>query len=162
MKVYYRGEEKDVDHDEVFKRCKIAMPVDAQRNMMNASSNYGIIDAVISAVRTGESRRIFTPGVFGEIGGYPVLIGYKDGKLDAWIDESVFSYEVMNKADRASMYLDGVEDVKDGKLYYTDELIEKGKKAFGVELPKQVTYEDIEKTAQFIIDKIITPQLEKK
>ena len=162
LKVYYKGEEQTLDHNEIFSRCKIAMPVDAQRNMMNASSNYGIIDAVISAVRTGDDKRIFTPGVFGEIGGYPVVIGYRDGKLDAWIDESVFSYEEMNKADRASMALDGVEDVKDGTLIYTDYLIEKAKKAFGAELPKKVAFDDIEKTAQFIIDEIITPQLAKK
>ena len=161
LKVYYKGEEQALDHNEIFSRCKIAMPVDAQRNMMNASSNFGIIDAVISAVRTGENKKIFTPGVFGEIGGYPVLIGYKDGKLNAWIDESIFNYEEMNKADRASMALDGVEDVRDGKLIYTDYLIEKAKKAFGVELPKSVAFDDIEKTAQFIIDEIITPQLNK-
>ena len=161
LKVYYKGEEQALDHNEIFSRCKIAMPVDAQRNMMNASSNFGIIDAVVSAVRTGENQKIFTPGVFGEIGGYPVLIGYRDGKLNAWIDESIFTYEEMNKADRASMALDGVEDVRDGKLIYTDYLIEKAKKAFGVELPKSVAFDDIEKTAQFIIDEIITPQLNK-
>ena len=161
LKIYYRGAEQNPDLKEVYSRCKIAMPVDAQRNMMNASSNYGIIDAVIRAVRTGENQRIFTPGVFGEIGGYPVLIGYRDGRPDAWIDESVFSYEEMNKADRASMYLDGIEDVRDGKLIYTDELIEKARKAFGAELPKTVDFEDIEETAQFIIDRIITPQLSK-
>ena len=137
------------------------MPVDTQRNMMNASSNYDIIDAVISAVRTGENKRIFTPGVFGEIGGYPVIIGYRNDKLDAWIDESVFCYEEMNKTNRESMALDGIEDVKDGTLIYTNHLIEKARKAFGVELPKKVAFEDIEKTAQFIIDEIITPQLAK-
>ena len=128
---------------------------------MNASSNYDIIDAVISAVRTGENKRIFTPGVFGEIGGYPVIIGYRNDKLDAWIDESVFCYEEMNKTNRESMALDGIEDVKDGTLIYTNHLIEKARKAFGVELPKKVAFEDIEKTAQFIIDEIITPQLAK-
>ena len=68
----------------------------------------------------------------------------------------------MNKADRESMALDGVEDVVDGKLIYTDALIEKAKKAFGAELPKTVAYDDIEKTAKFIIDEIIMPQLAKK
>jgi len=162
LKIYYKGEEKQLGQNEIFSRCSIAMPVNAQRNMMNASSNYGIIDAVIKAVRTGEAQRIFTPGVFGEIGGYPVLIGYRDSSLDAWIDESVFSYEEMNLADRASMALDGVEDVRDGMLIYTDALIEKAKKAFGVELPKTVKFEEIDKAAQFIIDEIITPQLAKK
>ena len=42
---------------------------------------------------------------------------------------------------------------------YTDELITKAKKAFGVELPKNVAFKDIDKTAQFIIDEIITKNL---
>lgn len=158
LKIYYRGKEEVLDQEEVFKACKIAMPVDAQRNMMNASSNYQIILSVIDAIRTGENQRIFSPGVFGNIGGYPVCIGYREGVIDAWIDESVFSFEEMNKANRKSMYLDGIEDVKKGVLYYTDELIQKVRAAFGVELPKSVAYGDIEKTAGFIIDKIIMPK----
>lgn len=57
------------------------------------------------------------------------------------------------------MALDGIEDVVDGKLIYTEELIQKVIKAFGVELPKTVSYNDIDKTAKFIIDEIIMPQL---
>lgn len=162
LKVYYKGEEKNLNHEELFKHCKIAMPTDTQRNMMNASSNFRIIDAIITAVRTGESQRLFIPGAFGEIGGYPVLVGYREGMLDARIDESVFSFEEMNKANRASMALDGVEDIEDGTLIYTDELINKAENAFGVKLPKKVAYDEIDATAKFIIEFIITPQLEKK
>ena len=162
LKIYYRGEEKDLPHDKVFAACKILTPVDQTRNMMNASSNYQIITAVIDAIRTHENQKVFTPGFGGNIGGYPVQVGYKDGQLSAWIDESVFSFEEMNKADKASMALDGVEDVVDGKLIYTDALIEKAKKAFGKELPKTVAYDDIDKTAKWIIDEIILPQTEKK
>jgi hypothetical protein len=90
-----------------------------------------------------------------------VLVGYKGAQLDAWIDESIFTFDEMHAADKASMALDGVEDVRDGKLIYTDALIEKAQKAFGVTLPKQVAFEDIDKTARFIIDEIITPQLNK-
>lgn len=161
LKVYYKGEEKKIDQNEIFSYCNIPMPVDAQRNMMNASSNYKIIDAIIEAARNKINQLIFSPGVFGNIGGYPVLIGYKDGKFDAWIDESVYSFEEMNRADRESMSLDGIEDVVDGTLIYTDYLIEKVKKAFDVNLPKKVAFNDIDKTAGFIIDKIITPQLTK-
>ncbi|MBO4637541.1 MAG: saccharopine dehydrogenase NADP-binding domain-containing protein [Clostridiales bacterium] len=161
LKVYYKGIEKDIAPGEIYSRCNISMPVDQQRNMMNASSNYRIIDAVIEAVRTGVSQKIFSPGVFGNIGGYPVKIGYENGSLDASIDESVFTFEQMDKANRESMALDGVEDVKDGYLIYTDFLIEKAQKAFGVTLPKKVAFEDIEKTAEFIIDDIITPQTNK-
>ncbi len=77
LKVYYEGEEKDLPKEEIFAACKIAMPVDAQRNMMNASSNYRIITAVIDAVRTKKEQKIFSPGVFGNIGGYPVQVGYR-------------------------------------------------------------------------------------
>ena len=62
---------------------------------------------------------------------------------------------------RASLALDGVEDIKDGCLIYTDALIAKAQKAFGVTLPKTVHFDDIDSTAQFIIDKIINPALEK-
>ena len=37
LKVYYQGRELDIDQDEIFHRCKIAMPTDEKRNMMNAS-----------------------------------------------------------------------------------------------------------------------------
>ncbi len=161
LKVYYKGVEQDIPQDDIFAACRIPMPVDQTRNMMNASSNYQIITAVIDAIRTKENQRVFTPGFDGNIGGYPVLVGYRAGRLDAWIDESVFSFEEMNRADRASMALDGVEDIVDGKLVYTDALIEKARKAFGAELPKTVAFEDIEKTAKFIIDEIILPQTQK-
>ena len=159
LKIYYKGEEQmDVDKNEVISKCHISMPVDQTRNMMNASSNYQIITSVIDAIRTGEQQKVFSPGFGGNIGGYPVAVGYKDGKLNAWIDESVFSFDEMNKADRASMALDGVEDIVEGKLVYTDALIEKTRKAFGKELPKKVAYDDIDKTAKWIIDEIILPQ----
>ena len=161
LKVYYRGEEKDLPHDEIYAACRIAMPVDQTRNMMNASSNYQIITAVIDAIRTGKNQKVFSPGFDGNIGGYPVQVGYREGKISAWVDESVFSFEEMNRSDRESIALDGVEDVVDGKLVYTDDLIRKTKEAFGVELPKTVAFEDIEQTANFIIEQIITPQLNK-
>ena len=163
LKVYYKGEEqKQLDKDKIIQSCHISMPVDQTRNMMNASSNYEIINAIITAVRTGQQQRLYSPGFGGNIGGYPVAIGYREGKLNAWIDESVFSFAEMNKADRASMALDGVEDVVDGRLIYTDALLAKVKKVFGKELPKEVSFADIEKTAQFIIDEIILPQTQSK
>lgn len=161
LKIYYNDEEQEIDHDEIFKACSISMPVDQKRNMMNASSNYRIITAIIEAICTGENQKIFSPGVFGNIGGYPVIIGYKENKISAWIDESVFTFEEMDRANRESLALDGIENIKEGRLFYTDDLITKVKNIFNVDLPKSVDYEDIEKTANFLIDKIITPQLDK-
>ncbi len=159
LKIYYKGEEQDIPHEDIYAQCSISMPVDQKRNMMNASSNYRIITAVIDAIRTKENQKVFSPGVFGHIGGYPVIIGYKNGDISAWIDESVFSFEEMDKANRESLALDGVEDIRDATLIYTDDLITKVKKAFDEGLPKEVKYDDIEKTANFLIEKIITPQL---
>lgn len=160
LKVFYKGKEMDISQKEILSRCSIPMPTDATRNMMNASSNYQIIDAFITAVRTGEKQRVFSPGVFGEIGGYPVTVGYEDGKLSAKIDTSAFTMEEMRSANRASIYLDGIEDVSEGNLVYSAELIGKAEQAFGVRLPKRVAFGEIEEVAQFIIDKIILLQAE--
>ena len=130
--------------------------------MMNASSNYRIITAVIDAVRTKKEQKIFSPGVFGNIGGYPVQVGYRDGRIDAWIDETVFGFEEMERVNRESLALDGIEDIRDGRLYYTDALIEKAVNAFGAKLPKFVEYEQIEEVAEFIIEEIILPQVGKR
>ena len=157
LKVYYKGEELDIGQDEIFSRCSVSMPVDAQRNMMNASSNFRIITAVIDMIRTGKQQKVFSPGFGGNIGGYPVTIGYVDGQPDVRIDESVFSFDEMNKANRLSLAEDGVEDIVDGKLIYTDALIEKTRSAFGKTLPKSVSYDEIDETADFLIREIILP-----
>lgn len=157
IKVYYKGIEQNLDTAEIFSKCAISMPTDAQRNMMNASSNYRIIMAVIDAVRSGETQRIYSPGVFGLIGGYPVCVSNDKGVISAKIDESVFSLSEMEAANRKSLYLDGIEDVKDGNLIYTDELLAKVKKTFDVDVPKIVPYEKIDETAELLINRIIKP-----
>lgn len=159
LKVFYGDKEMDIPQEVILSKCSIPMPTDATRNMMNASSNYQIIDAFIKAVRTGEKQRIFSPGVFGEIGGYPVTVTYENETLDAVIDTSVFTMDDMRAANRDSIYRDGIENVANGNLIYSDELIEKVDKAFGVRLPKTVAFEEIDEVAQFIIDKIIYPQI---
>jgi len=157
--VEYNGEKIDIDQTEIFKKCSIAMPVDQKRNMMNASSNYDIIACILRAIRNSSQERFHSPGAFGEIGGYPIVV---DGKaLRAYIDESCFSIERMREKNRASIALDGVEDISDGNLIYTDDLIYKVKKAFDVELPKTVAFDEIDKTADMIIENIIKPALNK-
>lgn len=162
LKVFYRGEELQIEQNEIFNLCKIPMPTDEKRNMMNASSNYDIITSVIEAVRYGESRKIFSPGVFGEIGGYPVQIDSTGDILRTYIDESVFTLEEMRAANRKSIALDGVENVENGQLIYTDRLVRKVADVFGVSLPQIVEFEEIDKTAEYIIEKIIIPQLDKR
>ena len=151
----YRGEPLPVSVDEVIARCGIPMPVDAKRNMMNAASNYEIIKALLDAVRDGKKTKLHCPGVFGEIGGYPVVIDGSGEAVKAYICEDYFDMDAMRKKNRESIYLDGIENVEDGTLTYTDELLAKAKKAFGVDLPKTVAFDGIEKTADFIIREII-------
>ena len=67
--------------------------------------------------------------------------------------------EQMEQVNRASIYHDGIENVEDGYLVYTDELIDKVKKTFGVIIPKKVHLSDADNVANLLIEGIITPQL---
>lgn len=151
----YDGRKLTVDVNDVIKECSIPMPVDAKRNMMNASSNFEIIEAILGAVREGKRTKLHCPGAFGEIGGYPVVIDGSGESVRAYIDETYFSLDEMRAKNRESIYLDGIESVENGILTYTDELIAKVKKAFGVDLVKHVAFDEIEDVAGFIISEII-------
>ena len=61
----------------------------------------------------------------------------------------------MKKKNKESIYLDGIENVQDGVLVYTNELLQKVKKVFDVNLTKQVSFDEIDDTAEFIIREII-------
>lgn len=160
LKVYYKDEELVIMQDELLALCKIAMPVDQKRNMMNASSNYDIIDSIISAITKEQIIRFFSPGAFGEIGGYPVIIDAENGKLNSYIDEATFSLHEMREANRKSIELDGIENISNGQLIYTDKLVAKVWEAFHVKLPKLVEFNEIDKVASLIVEDIIIPQLD--
>lgn len=157
--IAYRGERLSPNMEQVFLSCKIPMPVDSKRNMMNASSNFEIIQSVLMAVDDRERVKLHCPGVAGEIGGYPVVLDGTNETIRAYIDESKFSLEAMRSKNRESIYLDGIEDVSEGSLYYTDELIDKVHSAFGVTLMKRVRFEEIEEAAEFLIKEIIEKNL---
>lgn len=155
IEAYYKEEKIEADWNEIFRKCKISMPTDAKRNMMNASSNYDIIEKIISAIRKKSIKRFHSPGALGEIGGYPVIVDASRDAVSVYIDESKFDINLMRSKNRESIALDGIENVENGALIYTDDLIAKVKKAFGEELPKTVSYEEIDKTADFLIKHII-------
>lgn len=155
LDISHNGCKLDIDKTKIFEQCAIAMPTDQKRNMMNASSNFDIISSLLTALTTKTEQKIHSPGVNGEIGGYPFVI---DGaKREGRFDTACFSMEQMKAANRDSIALDGIEDIKDGCLIYTDDLLTKVKKAFGVDLPKSVDYSQIDQIADFIIDEIIKP-----
>lgn len=149
------GRKLDFNIDELLKACSISMPVDQKRNMMNASSNFAIISSILTALRSKSRVKIHAPGVNGEIGGYPVII---DGdKATAHIDESIWTISQMREANRKSIYLDGIENIYNSSLIYSDELIDKVRKNFNVDLPKVVEFNDIDRVAEFLIRHVIEP-----
>lgn len=158
LSIKYQGKELDINHDEVYKACGIPMPTDQKRNMMNASSNFDIIYSILSAIREKKAIKIHTPGVDGKIGGYPFIIDGTGTDVQGYFFKD-FSMEQMEQVNRASIYHDGIENVEDGYLVYTDELIDKVKKTFGVIIPKKVHLSDADNVANLLIEGIITPQL---
>lgn len=160
MDIRYRGDIISfLDTKDIIRECNIKMPVDAKRNMMNASSNYEIINAVLAAVYRGEKLKLHCPGVFGEIGGYPIVIDGTGEEVKAYICEDYFDLQSMREKNRESIYLDGIEDVRDGTLIYTDELLAKVKKAFGVDLMKYVSLDRVDEICIFLIKNVIERQL---
>jgi len=157
LNIKVNNEDVEVDHQELYKICAITMPSDQKRNMMNASSNWEIINKILVALRENKKLTLHSPGVFGSIGGFPVTIDGSSASMS--YEESYFSYEDMTKNNRDSIYLDGIEDVRDATLIYTDELVKKVKDVFDVDLPKNVHFDEIESVTNLIIEKIIEPNI---
>ena len=66
-----------------------------------------------------------------------------------------YPLEQMEQVNRKSIYLDGIENVADGYLIYTDELIQKVKDRFDVIIPKKVLLSEAESVANLLIEGII-------
>ena len=158
LSIKYQGKELDINHDDVYKACGIPMPTDQKRNMMNASSNFDIIYSILSAIREKKAIKIHTPGVDGHIGGYPFIIDGTGEDVKGYMAPN-YSLEEMEKVNRNSIYCDGIENVEDGCLVYTDELIQKVKDRFGVDIPKYVKISDVNIVASVLVDKIIRRNL---
>ena len=125
---------------------------------MNASSNFDIIYSIFSAIREKKAIKIHTPGVDGHIGGYPFIIDGTGEEVKGYMALN-YTLEDMEQVNRNSIYCDGIENVVDGRLIYTDELLEKVKGKFYVELPKEVRLSKAEDVAKLLIEKIINPNL---
>ncbi len=160
LSIKYQGKELDINHGEVYKACGISMPTDQKRNMMNASSNFDIIYSILSAIREKKAIKIHTPGVDGHIGGYPFIIDGTGEDVKGYMAPN-YSLEEMEQVNRNSIYCDGIENVEEGSLVYTEELLEKVKSRFNVKIPKKVALDDAEGTAQLLINQIILPTIGK-
>ena len=158
LSIKYQGKELDINHDEVYKACGIPMPTDQKRNMMNASSNFDIIYSILSAIREKKAIKIHTPGVDGRIGGYPYIIDGTCDEVKGYFYPG-YSMEEMEQVNRKSIFCDGVENVDGGCLVYSDELLEKVKKRFGIDLPKTTKLSDAEIVATILVEGIIKPNI---
>ena len=158
LNIKYQGKELNINHDEVYKACSISMPTDQKRNMMNASSNFDIIYSILSAIREKKAIKIHTPGVDGHIGGYPFVIDASGDDIRGYF-YSGYTMEEMEKVNRRSIYLDGIENVEDGYLIYTDELINKVKNKFSLTIPKKVHLSEAEDVVKLLIEDIIKPTI---
>ncbi len=159
LNIKYQGKELDINQDEVYKACGIPMPTDQKRNMMNASSNFDIIYSILSAIREKKAIKIHTPGVDGHIGGYPFIIDGTNNIICSYFAPN-YSMEQMEKVNRISIYFDGIENVTNGSLLYTNELIRKVRKRFNVDIPKKVHISEAESAANFLINNIIKPNMQ--
>ncbi len=158
LSIKYQGKEMEIDHDDVFKACGIPMPTNQKRNMMNASSNFDIIYSTLTSIKEKKKIKIHTPGVDGHIGGYPFIIDGTDDEVKGYMAPN-YSLDEMEKVNRISIYCDGIENVEDGCLVYTDELIQKVKNRFDVDIPKRVYLSEAEKVAELLIKRIIEPNM---
>lgn len=154
LSIKFQGKELDINHNDVYKACGIPMPTDQKRNMMNASSNFDIIYSILSAIREKKAIKIHTPGVDGHIGGYPFIIDGTGDEVKGYMAPN-FTLEEMELVNRNSIYCDGIENVTDGYLIYTDELIQKVKDRFGLLIPKEVHLLGAEKVGNLLIERII-------
>lgn len=153
LKILVNDKEVDIDHNKIYKLCAISMPTDQKRNMMNASSNFEIITKILNALKYRKEEIFHSPGVFGNIGGFPIIINGENCSIKFY--EQYFSLEEMKKHNLNSIYLDGIENIDNSFLIYTDELLKKVKDIFNVDLPKKVHFNDIEDIAKLLIEKVI-------
>ena len=68
-----------------------------------------------------------------------------------------FSVKEMKEDNMKSIYLDGIDSIKNGSLVYTNELIQKVNLIFDVKLPNNIPFKDIDMIGELLINKIITP-----
>lgn len=160
LDVSYQGATLPIpDRAALWKDCAIPMPVDAKRNMMNASSNYEIISKIVETIALGGECFLHSPGVGGCLGGYPVRVAASGTSVSVEFDERFFSLADMRAVNRRSIALDGVENVENGSLFWTEHLAAKVRRAFGVDIPREVPYDAIPETADFLVSRVIEPAL---
>lgn len=157
LDVRYHSRELKIDHNLIYANCAISMPSDQKRNMMVASSVFDIVNSIFTSIMTNSVQKIHIPGYDGEIGGYPCMLETHETTTNSHIDVTHFTVEEMREANKKSIYLDGIQCIENGFLYYTDELIKKVNDNFNVFLPKYFHLNEANEIAELLIKDLIIP-----
>lgn len=134
---------------ELFSMCKIPMESGHTRNLMIASDMANIVDLIV----TESDYVVHLPGVDGLIGGYPSFYNKTSGKFE--VDGGIVDIQEWIAVNKQSISLDGIEDISDGVVTFTDTVIAKMKEVFDIEYPKTLRIEDAEEFAYKIKDAIM-------
>ncbi|MCL1864045.1 MAG: hypothetical protein FWF78_10820 [Defluviitaleaceae bacterium] len=137
---------KTVSDDEIFKHCAIPTISGAERNWMIASDVVMLLRLMTDKSRA--KLKTHAPGPFGLPGGYPLL--FENGEMH--VDEIHFSIDDMKKVNHGSLACDGIEDINANGIVFTDDVIYKMKKVFGVDYPKSISVNDCEMFSVKIAD----------
>lgn len=137
-----------VSDQAIFEKCAIPTASGPDRNIMIASDAVMLVRLLLD--HSGCTRKIHAPGPFGRIGGYPLL--FRNGEMQ--IDESCFSLSEMTAVNEGSLRCDGIEQIDENGLHFTNEVIQQMQTVFHLTYPKTLALEDCEKFAQKISEKL--------
>lgn len=124
-------DKKDIEN-EIFPRCKIPMESGKVRNLMISSDIHKICNIVL----TEDSNTIIhLPGVNGLIGGYPCYYSKSEDKFKVIFDSPEI-LRLSRFANHNSLACDGIVDISNGQVTFTDKLVDDMKSKLGITYPK--------------------------
>lgn len=126
-----------ISDEEIFKLAQISTVSGPTRNLMIASD----VVKITQAIMFNEGYFMHLPGPNGLIGGYPARV-FTD-KIEISLPKEISLEEAVD-INVKSLSFDGIENIKDGNITFTDEVIDKMKSVFGIYYPKSIKVEDCE------------------
>lgn len=135
---------------EAFKKCRIPMESGHTRNLMIASD----VSQIIKIMITGSNELIHLPGVSGYVGGYPCRWNKEDQGFCIEPMKGISSLGSI-KINQQSIFCDGIEDISEGEVTFSNKVIRQMKNIFNIEYPKTISLEDLEDFAYEIKNSLI-------
>lgn len=123
--------------EEIFKLSNMPTISGPERNMMIASD----ITKIIRCMLFNDGDMLHVPGPSGLAGGYPVRIC--GGRIELALPADI-TIEKAIEINKQSLAYDGIKNIEGGRIYFTDDIILKMKKVFGLTYPEYIRVEDCE------------------